>query len=102
MRNLHAIVVVTALSTLACTGLLGAGEVKTDTAADTGGSTGPEDGVHQTSSCAEYLACLESADPDAYDDVKGKYDEGGRCTRTAARSRTTSPRPSAWIAAVRK
>lgn len=79
MRNLHAFVVVSALSTLACTGLLGEGEDTAVAAGDTGGSTGPEDGVHQTSSCADYLACLESADPDEYDDVKGKYDEDGSC-----------------------
>lgn len=79
MRHLHAFVIISALSTLACTGLLGEGEVKTDTAADTGGSTGPEDGVRQTGSCADYLACLESADPDEYDNVEGKYGEDGSC-----------------------
>lgn len=79
MRILDAFVVVSALSTLACTGLLGEGEDTAVTGGDTGGSTGPEDGVHQTSSCADYLACLEEADPDEYDDVKGKYGESGSC-----------------------
>lgn len=79
MLKLRSLAVVTALSTLACTGVLGEPADTGATSTDTGGSSGPEDGVRQTTSCADYLACLEEADADEYDDVKGKYGEDGSC-----------------------
>lgn len=79
MLKLRSLAVVAALSTLACTGVLGEPADTGATSTDTGGSSGPEDGVRQTTSCKDYLACLEEADADEYDDVKGKYGEDGSC-----------------------
>jgi hypothetical protein len=79
MRTPRSALLFAALSTLACTGLLGEGEATPDTGADASEVTGHEDGVDQTTGCADYLECLESVDPDEYENVEGVYGKDGSC-----------------------
>lgn len=71
------------IALLACAGLLPPEEVaEADVPGDTGEAVEPDPGVHQTGSCADYMACLESADPDEYDRVKDEYGAQGSCWET--------------------
>ena len=71
------------LALFACAGLIPPEPaVDDEPAGDTGSTVEPDPGVHQTVSCADYMACLESADPDEYDNVKGEYSEEGSCWET--------------------
>ena len=74
-----ALLLLCGLGTLACSGVLTEGEPGDTGSPAVDENSGPDEGVHQTASCADYLACLETADPDEYDDVRGKYDEDGSC-----------------------
>lgn len=77
MKTLHFALAPIALALVACTGIFG--EETADTAAADTGSDGPDDGVHQTSSCADYVDCLEVADEQEYKKVKDEYGEDGSC-----------------------
>lgn len=76
-------------SLLACAGL--GADSSTDTAASPGdtGSTGPEDGVHQTQSCRDYLACAEDATPDEVAALEKKYGEDGSCWQSTQEKMST-------------
>jgi hypothetical protein len=63
MRTLPLAALFLGLTGLACTGLVPADTGSLDTGATGDTDEGPEEGVHQTTSCADYLACLEKADP---------------------------------------
>jgi hypothetical protein len=79
MTKLHALLAVSALSMLACAGILEPATEEVDTGAADSVEDGPDDGVHQTTSCSDYLACLEVADKKEYDQIKDKYGEDGSC-----------------------
>ena len=77
MKTLRLFALPLAAALLACTGIFPEGEG--DTAVADTGSDGPDAGVHQTSSCADYLACIEVADEQEYKKVKDEYGEDGSC-----------------------
>ena len=77
MKTLRLLALPVAAALLACTGIFPEGGG--DTAPADTGSDEPEEGVHQTSSCADYMACLEEADEQEYKKVKDEYGEDGSC-----------------------
>lgn len=80
MRPIHRALACSALTLFACSGL--PADATTDSPGlETGAAedSGPEEGVHQTGSCRDYLACLEGVDEDEARDQEDKYGESGSC-----------------------